>query len=166
MDDLCLRQASLPRSRPLRTYPYNRIRRSVMETCAAAPIISCLTDQSLFRCLYASREMSAAAASELPVWPQLFSVRPQIHLSGCGFGRPDEPLVLPCDGCCACDLYSASAEDGYAEAPSVTQICSRFYTGKCRHTAGCDRRTLPGRPGRGGGSPSTGAAAIFTAAPV
>lgn len=52
MDDLCLQHASFPPcSCPLRRYPYNGIRSPVMETWAAAPVISCSTDQSLFRCL-------------------------------------------------------------------------------------------------------------------
>lgn len=118
-----------PRSRPLRAYPYNGIRRPVMETCAAAPIISCLTDQSLFRCLWGSSEMSPAADGELRVWLQLFNVKYQIHLSDSGFGRQEEPLVPPCDGCCIHDLFSASAEIVLVHyvvtvAPSVTQMCS------------------------------------------
>lgn len=135
MDDLHLWQASFPRSCPLRTYPYNGIRRSVMESCAAAPVISCFTDQSLFRC----SEMSPAAAWEPRVWLQLFNVKYQIHSSDSEFGRREEPLVLPCAGCCVCDLFSASAEivllcSTVSVAPSLTQICSapfnsRFYTG-------------------------------------
>lgn len=146
MDDLCLQQASFPRSRPLRTYPYNGIRRSVKETCAAAPVISCFTDQSLFRCLWGSSEMSPAAAWEPRVWLQLFSVKYQIHLSDSGFGRREEPLVLPRDGCCVYDLFSASAaivllRYTVSVAPSVTQICSAPSSApqasNCRQTAGC-----------------------------
>lgn len=110
-----------------------------METGAAAPVISCFTDQSLFRCLRGSSEMSAAAAWDSTVWLQPFNVKYQIHLSESGFGRREEPLVPSCDGCCVYDLFSAPAEivlQRYtvSVAPSVTQICSapfnsRFHTG-------------------------------------
>lgn len=84
--------------------------------------------------------MSPAAAWE----PQPFSVKYHVHSSASGFGRRDEPFLLSCDGCCVYDLFSSSVVL-LCDTVAVTQICN------CRQTAGSDRRTLPGRPERGGG---------------
>lgn len=106
--------------------------------------------------------MSPAADRELRVWLQLFNVKYQIHLSNSGFGRQEEPLVPPCDGCCIYDLFSASAEIvlvhyAVTVALSMTRAlylltCTSKTTSSVlavvsRQTAG---EVLPGRPDRGG----------------
>lgn len=104
---------------------------------------------------------------------QLFNVKYQIHSSDSGFRRREEPLVPPSDGCCVCDLFSASAQiqlrsSAASAAPSVTQICSaplkpalphrkfpsaRPEASNCRQTdEQTDCRLLPGQPERGRGS--------------
>lgn len=74
---------------PLRAYPYNGIRRPVMETRGTRSRYLLLdtfgSDQSLFGCLGGSWEMSLAAVWEVrvcaSVWLGIFRVTCRIHLS-------------------------------------------------------------------------------------
>lgn len=109
--------------------------------------------------------MSAAAAWEPRVRLQLFTVKYQLHLSDCGFGRREQPLAPPCDGCCVCDLFGASAVIvllcyTVSAAPSVTQICAAALevtlstpgASNCRQTAGVTAGRYQGNQGGGRGN--------------
>lgn len=147
MDDLSHTHNTLsPRcSCPLRAYPYKRIRSSVMETQGTWShnllLDTFCSDQSLFRCLGGSSEMSLAGIWEVrvcaSVWLGVFNVRCRIHLSNllgadsfCALAwGVEEPLVIICEGCCIYDLFGAAAEIVLLHytiimASSVTQISS------------------------------------------
>lgn len=73
---------------PLRAYPYKRIRRPVMETPATwshnLPLGTSRSDQSLFRCLRGSCEMSLAGVWE--VWGC-------VHVCGWGYSMSDARFI-------------------------------------------------------------------------
>lgn len=127
---------------PLRTYPYKRIRRLVMETQGtwSHNLLPDTfgSDQSLFGCLRGGGiwnvigwwlgvlgwgwrgSMSDAEFICLTCWVQIHIVH---RLRG------EEPFVISCEGCCICDLFSSAAEIVLVHytiiiASSVTQISS------------------------------------------